>query len=500
VNSDRADERAIDVLLHETLDRLRRDARVRYAEVRYTDETAELARVRTSAGTGRPIESLSTTRSRGIGVRVLGRRAWGFACTPSLDPAKVAAAADRAAAIAEASSAVAFREIAFEARPAQRGSYATPVSVDPFTIPHDERLKVLDRAVRVLGEGEDGKRVRSAEAQMEWRRMHKRLLTTEGTDVRQDFINGACNMQVTAGNDAGETQTRSYPTWSGAHAFQGGYERIGALDLAGEAPRVTSEAVALLRAPSCPEGDLDLILESSQVALQVHESCGHPTELDRALGTEITLAGGSFLDPAMLGSFRYGSDAVTLTCDSIAEGGLGTFGWDDEGTPAGEHALVAHGMFVDYLSSRDTAAAIGRASTGTMRASGWDRTPLIRMTNVSLAPRSGSLDELIADTKNGIYMATDKSWSIDDQRLDFQFSCELAWEIKNGKRTRLLKNPLYAGTTPTFWASCDAICGRDEWKMWGISTCGKGDPIQVIGVGHGAAPARFRGVRIGRGT
>jgi TldD protein len=189
---------------------------------------------------------------------------------------------------------------------------------------------------------------------------------------------------------------------------------------------------------------------------------------------------------------------VTLTCDSVTEGGLGTFGWDDEGTPAGRHTLVDRGVFVDYLSSRDTAASIGRATTGTVRASGWDRVPLIRMTNVSLAPGSaGTLEDLIADTDDGVYMATDKSWSIDDQRLDFQFSCELAWEIKKGRRTRLLRSPLYAGSTPSFWASCDAVCGASEWKMWGVASCGKGDPMQIIGVGHGAAPARFRRVRMG---
>ena len=196
------------------------------------------------------------------------------------------------------------------------------------------------------------------------------------------------------------------PTWSGAHAFQGGYERIARLDLAGEAPRVASEAVALLSAPTCPDAELDLILESSQVTLQVHESCGHPTELDRALGTEITLAGGSFLDPSMLGGFRYGSAAVTLTCDSIANGGLGTFGWDDEGTPAAAHTLVEQGMFVDYLSSRDTAAAIGRASTGTMRASGWDRIPLIRMTNVSLAPGGLIAAGMIETEAHSVAVAT----------------------------------------------------------------------------------------------
>jgi TldD protein len=245
---------------------------------------------------------------------------------------------------------------------------------------------------------------------------------------------------------------------------------------------------------------MDLILESSQVALQIHESCGHPTELDRALGTEITLAGGSFLQPSMTGSFRYGSDVVTLTADSVAEGGLGTFGWDDEGTPAGTHTLVERGVFTDWLSSRETAAGIGRSSTGTMRASGWDRTPLIRMTNVSLAAREGTLEDLVADTKKGILIATDKSWSIDDQRLDFHFACEIGWEIENGKRTRIVKNPMYGGSTPSFWGSCDAVCGPSEWKLWGINTCGKGEPMQAIGVGHGAAPARFRRTKIGGGA
>jgi TldD protein len=241
----------------------------------------------------------------------------------------------------------------------------------------------------------------------------------------------------------------------------------------------------------------ELVLDSSQVALQIHESCGHPTELDRALGTEISLAGGSFLQPDLLGKLRYGSSIVNLVADARAPTGLGTFGWDDEGVPAGTHPLVKDGLFVDYLSSRETAAALGRESTGTMRAEGWNRTPLIRMVNVSLDPVAGTLEDIIADTKDGVYMVTDKSWSIDDLRLNFQFSCEIAWEIKNGKRTRILRDPLYTGITPRFWGACDAIGGASEWKLWGIQTCGKGDPMQLMQVGHGASPARFAGVEIG---
>jgi TldD protein len=295
----------------------------------------------------------------------------------------------------------------------------------------------------------------------------------------------------------GQSQRRSYPTWQGGDGFQAGYERIAAVDLLGNSERVRDEAIALLTAPPCPERARDLLLESSQVALQIHESCGHPTELDRVLGTEISLAGGSFLQPSLLDTLKYGSRLVDLVADATSPGGNGTFGWDDEGVRAGKHALVREGRFVDYLSSRETAAALGRASTGTMRAESWNRTPLIRMVNVSLEPKSGTLDDLIADTKDGVLVATDKSWSIDDLRLNFQFSCEIAWEIKNGKRTRVLRDPFYTGITPAFWRSCDAICGDAEWRLWGISTCGKGDPMQSMHVGHGAAPARFRGVTVG---
>jgi TldD protein len=390
---------------------------------------------------------------------------------------------------------VALRAVAFPSRGPAVGSYETPFVIDPFTVPLAEKLSALDGPVRaLLG---FGRPVQSAEASMEWTRLHKRMLSTEASDTRQSFMYGTCGMQVTAIDDAGHAQCRSYPVSQGGNAFQAGYERIAALDLMAHTARIAEEARDLLAAPPCPAGTTDVILESSQVALQIHESCGHPTELDRALGSEISLAGGSFLQPDMLGKFRYGAPIVDLVADSTTPTGLGTFGWDDEGTPAGKHPLIQRGMFVDYLSSRETAATLGRESTGTMRAEGYNRPPLIRMINVSLEPGTGTLEELIADTDDGIYVECDKSWSIDDLRLNFQFSCELAWEIKHGKRTRLLRDPLYTGITPRFWQGCDAIAGPSEWKLWGLSSCGKGDPIQMMHVAHGASPARFRGVTVG---
>ncbi len=385
----------------------------------------------------------------------------------------------------------------FPRRAGVTGSYESPLATDPFAIPVAEKLALLDAPVRALLA--KGKPVRSAEAWMEWTRQEKRLLTTEGTDVTHRLTFGACGMQVIAVGDDGRAQRRTYPTWQGAEGFQGGYERVLALDFLAHVDRVADEAIALLSADPCPPGTRDVLLDSSQMGLQIHESCGHPTELDRALGAEITLAGGSFLQPDLLGKLRYGSRAVDLVADSTSAGGMGTFGWDDEGTPAGKRHLVREGLFVDYLSSRETAASLGLTSTGTMRADGWNRTPLIRMVNVSLEPREGSLDALVNDTKDGVLFSTDRSWSIDDLRLNFQFTCEIAWEIKNGKRTRLLRDPLYTGITPAFWRSCDAVCGPEEWKLWGIMNCGKGDPMQIMQVGHGASPARFRGVTVGPG-
>jgi TldD protein len=479
-----------DALLQAALLEIRRASDIRYGEVHWCEERSERYQVKD----GRP-EVVTSGRRVGASIRVLGSRTWGFACTADTTPAGIVATAREAINVARASSRVAKRRVVFPPAAAAIGTYRTPVEIDPEGVPLADKLAALDAPVRALLAF--GKPVASAEAAMEWTKKEKRLMSTEGSDTRQSFTFGSCGMQVTAVDDQGHAQCRSFPASTGTHGFQGGYERIASLDLMAHTTRLAEEARDLLRAPLCPAGVKDIILESSQVGLQVHESCGHPTELDRALGTEISLAGGSFLQPSMLDTFQYGSSIVNLVADSVTPSGLGTFGWDDEGTPAGKHALVRDGVFVDYLSNRETAPAIGRTSTGTMRAEGYNRTPLIRMVNVSLEPGSGTLEELIADTKDGLYFDCNKSWSIDDLRQNFQFSCELAWEIKGGKRTRLLQNPLYTGLTPHFWRSCDAITGPSEWKLWGLDNCGKGDPMQLMHVAHGASPARFRQVTVG---
>jgi TldD protein len=480
-----------DPFLSAALAWLRAQHDVRYAEARLVDSFGERLRVRD----GRP-EQVTVEASRGVGVRVLGSKTWGFACTADTSEAAVVAAAERALAIARASAALARAPALFPEQPPSRGAYATRVAVDPFGVPLEAKLAALDAPVRALRTGDA--RLHSAEAWMEWTRQTKHLLTTEGTDVTQTFTYGACGMHVFALGDDGVSQRRSYPTWHGGDGFQAGWERVAALDLPAHVDRVKDEALALLSAPPCPAAAATLLLESSQMGLQIHESCGHPTELDRALGSEISLAGGSFLQPSQLGVLRYGSPLITLVADATSEGGNGTFGWDDEGVPAAKRALVERGVFVDYLSGRETAAALRRASTGTMRAESWNRPPIIRMVNVSLEPGdAGTLEDLVASTDDGLLMATDKSWSIDDLRLNFQFSCEIAWEIKHGRRARIFRDPLYTDITPRFWGSCDAVCDAREWRLWGLDSCGKGDPMQLMYVGHGASPARFRGVTVG---
>ncbi len=487
----------LEAALHACVDQLRRAGEVRYAEVRFVEERTLRLRVRD----GRP-EQVTSGSSRGVGIRVLGARTWGFACTDDTSEAGLHKAALQAIAIAHASSRIARRAVAWARLPGSVGTYETPLELDPFAVPLEDMIAEIERPVRAILAR--GKPIQSAEAWMDWTRQTKRVLSTEGTDTRQSFTFGTCGMVAIAVDEAGHAQRRSYPAYQGGDGFQAGYERVRAVDLLGHAERVADEVIALLGADPCTaassDGRRDVILESSQVALQIHESCGHPAELDRALGGEISLAGGSFLQPSMLGKLRYGSPLVTLVADATSPGGMGTFGWDDEGVRAGKHPLVQEGLFVDYLSSRETAAGLGRESTGTMRADGWNRTPIIRMVNVSLEPGAGpasTLEDLVADTKDGVLIECDKSWSIDDLRLNFQFSCEIAWEIKHGRRTRILRDPFYTGLTPELWGSCDAVCGPGEWRLWGITNCGKGDPMQTMQVGHGASPARFRQVTVG---
>ncbi|MEX2245487.1 MAG: TldD/PmbA family protein [Dehalococcoidia bacterium] len=459
-----------------------------YADVRIVRFKSESVVVR-----NKNVEALAADESLGFGVRVIVDGFWGFAASHrmTLDEAdRIAAEAVR---IAKASGTVHGPQADIGPPQSQSGTYRTPVAQDPFAVSLDDKIALLLRVNEAMSAVPN---VISAEGNLYCQREDKTFANTEGAYIEQELYETGCGIEATA-VDEGEVQNRSYPNSVGRHQGTEGWEFIERYDLAGNAQRVAEEASALLRAKPMQPGTTTIILDGSQVALQIHESCGHPIELDRVLGTEAAFAGTSFLTTDKLGSFMYGSPQINMTADATIAGGLGTFGFDDEGVPAQSTPIVREGLFLGYLTSRETAAALGQLSNGAMRASGWNRIPLIRMTNVSLEPGEATLDELIAGTDEGYYMETNRSWSIDDKRLNFQFGTELAREIKHGKLGDLVKNATYTGITPRFWGSCDAIVNRDGWVVWGTPNCGKGQPEQVAHTGHGASAARFRDVQVG---
>ncbi len=460
-----------------------------YADIRIILRTTQRVAVKNGV-----VEALEQTESQGFGVRVIANGAWGFAASRVVDVREAERVVTQAIAIAKASALTKARDAQLGPQINIQARYETPVQRDPFLVPMQEKINTLLKADaemrRVPG-------VKVARGEMEFWREEKTFASTEGSYITQTIVESGCGIEAQANSET-EVQRRSYPQ-SGRDQVTRGYEFITEQKLAENAQRIGEEAVALLSAEPCPSYDAaTIILDGSQVALQVHESCGHPIELDRVLGTEAAFAGKSFLTPEKRGNFRYGSEFVNITADATIPGALGTFGYDDEGVPAQKTDIIKNGIFVGYMTSRETAHELRLGqSNGTMRADGWNRIPLIRMTNVNLLPGAWSLEDMIASTDDGIWMETNRSWSIDSQRLNFQFGTELAWEIKGGQKTRMLKNATYTGITPEFWGACDAVANESAWRAWGTPNCGKGQPPQIAHTGHGAAPARFRGIRVG---
>jgi TldD protein len=440
------------------------------------------------------VGSVSFSESRGIGVRAIVDGAWGFASTPELDEEAVRRTAIVASSIAKASARCKGNGVVLSEERPVRDSYKTPVKVDPFTVKLEDKIELLLSADRLLG---TNPKVRIPTSFLAFKKEEKVFGSTEGAFIEQQLVESGGGISALAVGP-GEVQSRSYPNGrSGGHRTAG-YEYIESLDLLDHAERISNEAVELLEAPQCPSGTTDLLLHGSCLALQIHESVGHPVELDRVLGSEVSMAGGSFATTDMLGALKYGSDMVNLTADATLPQGLGTFGYDDEGVPGKRTPVVRDGLFVGYLSSRETAPAIGQTSSGAARATSWNKIPLVRMTNVNLEPGDVTKDEIIRSTKDGILMEGMGSGSIDDMRTNFQFGPECAWEVKDGSIGRMLKNPTYTAKTLDFWRCCDAIAG-DDWQIWGIPSCGKGQPGQLAHVGHGASTARFSGVKVGVG-
>jgi TldD protein len=463
--------------------------RADYADVRHVSSLMESISTRNGH-----VDVVRRDAEEGFGVRVRVDGTWGFAAARGSERSAAESALERAIAVAQAQPRVKGAGPLVPEAPAQ-GSYTTALVTDPFDVPLDEKLALMmaaDEAMR--GDA----RVTLTMAQYSGYRQDKTFASSEGALYDQRTVECGGGIAATATSED-DSQVRSYPGSHREHVAQAGWEHFAGLGLVENAPRVAEEAVALLSAPQCPADRTTLVLDGEQTALQVHESVGHALELDRVLGREASYAGTSFVQVPDLGSLRYGSEHMNVSADATSPGGLGSFGWDDEGVAGHAFPLVSEGMLRGFLSSRESAAEIGlERSGGCMRADGFARQPIIRMTNVNLAPGSaGTLDDLIGDTDSGVYMETNRSWSIDNRRLHFQFATEAAWEIRGGERTRLLRNPSYAGITPEFWGRLDAVCSDSEWRLWGLLNCGKGEPGQAMHVSHGAAPARFRDVQVG---
>ncbi|HVR44399.1 MAG TPA: TldD/PmbA family protein [Thermoanaerobaculia bacterium] len=459
----------------------------RYADLRRTVTDRREVRIRNGV-----VESLTSSSEIGIGVRALVGNGWGFAGETDDSAAAMERSAERAIDIARASHLAAQDEVVLSPVEPARGSWASRFEIDPWSVPLDRQIDHLRAATEPL---RGDPRIHQVSGEITSYRQRKTFVSTEGSEIEQTTTESGAGIEVIAIHE-GEFQRRTWPNPFGGDHQARGWEFVEELDLAGNGVRIRDEAIALLSAPKAPAGRFDLVVGSAQLALQVHESCGHPAELDRALGMEISLAGGSFLQPSMLGTFRYGSDLVNLTADATVPHAIGSFGWDDDGVAGRRFHVIERGRFVDYLTGRDTAPTIGRSSNGTVRGETGNRIPMIRMTNVSLEPGSSSREELFGDVRRGIFIETNKAWSIDDLRLNFQFGCEIAWEIEGGRLGRMLKNPIYTGSTPEFWRSCDGVGDGSTWRVWGLPNCGKGDPMQAMRVAHGAPLARFRGVEM----
>lgn len=461
---------------------------VEYADVRVVDRTRE--RISTE---NLIVEGIVNDRNKGVGIRVIYDGSLGFASTQNLN--ELQQTAEKALLIAKASRILQKEKIQLAPKDVVEDNYNTKIEIDPFTVSKKDKIDLLLRAEKEMKSAANLKITRGF---MQFQKEEKIFADTEGSYIIQKLYESGAGIEAVSANEL-DMQIRSYPTSFGGNHATAGYEYVLSLNLVENAAKTAKEAEMLLNAEECPSGHFDLVIDSSQLVLQVHESVGHPVELDRIFGSEAAYAGMSFVTTDKReNGFKYGSEHVTIVADGTLEKGLGSFGYDDDGVKAQKTVIVDKGILKNFLTSRDTAVKLGDASNGTNRADGWQNMPIVRMTNISLMPGDFEFDELLKGVDYGFYLCTNKSWSIDDKRLNFQFATEIAYEIKDGKLTgKIFKNPIYTGITPEFWASCDGVCNENHWVLYGVPNCGKGQPGQTAHVGHGTAPARFRNVKVG---
>jgi len=471
-----------------------------YADIRISRHKNQSIRTRENR-----VDGISNSESYGFGVRVLVDGTWGFAASHRLTKSNVAKITKRALEIAQANKVAQRLPVELAAVDSYEDEWLSPIKKDPFQVPIDEKIDLLltvnAEALKVDG-------AKYCSSSMLFMNEEKNFASTEGSYIFQNIHRAWPSFTVTAIDmQRGEFETRSLDV----SPMGSGYEYVDQSNLIEQAPVIAAEAVQKLTAKSVEPGSKDLILHPSHLWLTIHESVGHPTELDRALGYEANYAGTSFLTVDKIGKLKFGSDIVNFVADKTIDNGLATCGYDDDGVKTTEWHLVKDGIFIDYQTTRDQVhwdeyrnarKTVGlpevNHSYGCSYGDSWSSIPFQRMPNIHLEPgkESLTLDDLIADTEDGIYIVGDASYSIDQQRYNFQFSGQSFFEIKKGKIVGMLKDVAYQANTQEFWNSCDAICDERSWELGGSYYDGKGQPGQSNAVSHGCSPARFRKVNV----
>ncbi|MDB4889125.1 MAG: peptidase modulator of gyrase [Gemmatimonadetes bacterium] len=484
-------------LAHEALNAAR-DAGASYADVRVGRYRRQSVNTRE-----RRITGVADSESYGLGVRTLVNGSWGFAATSNMTTDGVVKAAREAARIARAAKSVQKRPVELAPTPVVKGTWMTPVTRDPIDVPIEEKVALLfatnEAALKVPG-------VRFVNSGMQLLREVKTYINSEGTETTQTFIRVGPSFSATAVGQGGFQQYTEELAPRGS-----GWEYITSLEMPGNAAKWAALAVEKVGAKSVEPGRYDLILDPTNLWLTIHESIGHPTELDRAMGYEANYAGTSFVAPPdkQIAKLKYGTPIMNIQGDRTQEGSLARVAWDDEGVGADKWLIIDKGIFKDYQTTREQAAWISKLtgvkkSHGCSFADSWDSVQFQRMPNVSLLPgdKDIGLNDIVAATDRGIVIKNRGSWSIDHQRYNFQFSGQVFYEVKNGKITGMLKDVAYQANTPVFWNSMDMIGGKNSYWLGGSFGDGKGEPAQSNSVSHGCPPARFKNVNIvstGRG-
>ncbi len=437
----------------------------------------------------RRIASVGERFDSGFGIRALYQGAWGFAASADFTPEEIERTADRAVEIARASHSLMKSPVTLAEEPVHKDRVATAFQIDPFTVPLEEKCNMLLKVSEILHK-ESG--VIRSSGSLWAQRDIKHFASTEGTAIDFDLLAVGGGFSATAkGEDDFQSRDFSIPFW------RKGYEHITAADFVSQAPRVAAQAVEKVKAKQPTPGKYDLVLDPAHLSLTIHESCGHPTELDRALGYEANYAGTSFMTPDQLGKLQYGSKHINLIADNTRAGAMASTGYDDDGVAGQRWPIIEEGRFRGYSTNREVAGAIGeKRSRGSCRADSWSSVPIVRIANVGLEPGNETLDSLLAGVKDGIYIEGRGSFSIDQKRYNFQFGGDSFWEIKDGKRGAMLKNVIYNGITPEFWNSCDGVADRKHWQEHGFINCGKGQPGQSGWMTHAASHACFRQVNV----